>query len=107
MQAALSNFIELKETHKCLILGDMLELGETSAEEHQKIVDDIERYDFDEIFLVGPRFGKTICRKKEKKFENIELLSNYLKTQPIENKLVLIKGSRGIHLENILEQLTA
>lgn len=105
MMASLSNFINLNEKPKCLILGDMLELGETSGEEHQKIVDFIGKYDFAAIYLVGHEFKNTRCGQKEKKFEQVELLSNYLKTQPIENKLILIKGSRGIHLEKILELL--
>ncbi len=106
MLAALANFSDLKDGPKCLILGDMLELGESSGEEHQKIIEYIEGQDFAEVFLVGPEFKHTVCRKEKKKFDQVELLSNYLKTQPIENKLVLIKGSRGIHLEKILELLT-
>lgn len=106
MLAALSNFVSLKNQPKCLILGDMLELGETSGVEHQKLVDFIEEFDFAEVYLVGSEFEKTTCRKKEKKFERVELLSNYLKTQPIENKFILLKGSRGIRLEKILDLLT-
>jgi UDP-N-acetylmuramoyl-tripeptide--D-alanyl-D-alanine ligase len=83
----------------------MLELGESSAEEHQRIVDFIEEQNFPEVFLVGPKFMNTINQTQKKKFDKVELLSNYLKTQPIENKLILIKGSRGIHLEKILELL--
>ena len=105
MLAALSNFVSIKNDHKCVILGDMLELGNASSEEHQKIVDFIEEQNFSDVFLVGPQFYITQNRTKKKKFEHVELLSNYLKTQPIENKLVLIKGSRGIHLEKILELL--
>jgi UDP-N-acetylmuramoyl-tripeptide--D-alanyl-D-alanine ligase len=105
MMAALINFTKIKNSRKCLILGDMLELGETSQHEHQKIVDYIEDQVFDEIFLVGPIFMNTKNRTQKKKFEHVELLSNYLKTQPIENKFILIKGSRGIHLEKILDIL--
>jgi UDP-N-acetylmuramoyl-tripeptide--D-alanyl-D-alanine ligase len=105
MMAALCNFSGIINDHKCIILGDMLELGDTSPKEHQKIVDFIEEQNFTEVFLVGPHFINTINRTEKKKFENIELLSNYLKTQPIENNLILIKGSRGIHLEKILELL--
>jgi len=105
MMAALSNFANLKSDQKCIVLGDMLELGETSGAEHQTIVDYVEVQDFSDIFLVGPYFMKTTDRTKKKKFENVELLSNYLKTQPLENRLILIKGSRGIHLEKILELL--
>lgn len=105
MLAALSNFALIRHDSKCIILGDMLELGESSAEEHQKIADFIETQNFAEVFLVGPQFKNTVNIKEKKKFDQVELLSNYLKTQPIENKLILIKGSRGIHLEKILELL--
>jgi len=105
MMAALSNFAGIRHENKCIILGDMLELGDASAEEHQKITDFIEENTFGEVFLVGPQFKNTINRIQKKKFDQVELLSNYLKTQPIENKLILIKGSRGIHLEKILELL--
>ena len=106
MMAALINFTKIRNDQKCLILGDMLELGEASQSEHQKIVYYIEDQDFEEIFLVGPIFKSTKNRTEKKKFEQVELLSNYLKTQPIENKFILIKGSRGIHLEKILDLLT-
>lgn len=105
MMAALTNFSSIKNDNKCVILGDMLELGEVSEEEHQKIVTYIENQNFSDVFLVGEQFKNTKDRTEKKKFEHVELLSNYLKTQPIENKLVLIKGSRGIHLEKILELL--
>jgi UDP-N-acetylmuramoyl-tripeptide--D-alanyl-D-alanine ligase len=105
MMAALSNFAGIRHENKCIILGDMLELGTVSAEEHQKITDFIEEQKFSEVYLVGPQFKNTIDRTQKKKFDQVELLSNYLKTQPIENKLILIKGSRGIHLEKILELL--
>ncbi|MDP3916512.1 MAG: UDP-N-acetylmuramoyl-tripeptide--D-alanyl-D-alanine ligase [Bacteroidota bacterium] len=106
MMMALTNFANILNDQKCVILGDMLELGEVSDEEHQKIVDFIESQNFSEVYLVGPQFKKAIAGNKRKKFDNAELLSNYLKTKPIENKLILIKGSRGIHLEKILELLS-
>jgi UDP-N-acetylmuramoyl-tripeptide--D-alanyl-D-alanine ligase len=105
MMAALKNFTNLAQSNKCLILGDMLELGSYSDEEHQQIVNYIDSQDFDEVFLIGNQFKNTTSTKQKKKFDQIELLSNYLKTQPIENKLILIKGSRGIHLERILDDL--
>ncbi|MFY9154200.1 MAG: UDP-N-acetylmuramoyl-tripeptide--D-alanyl-D-alanine ligase [Prolixibacteraceae bacterium] len=105
MMAALINFTNIQNKEKYVILGDMLELGEATEEEHQKIVNYLDGQNFSTVILVGPCFGKTISIKEKKKFEHVELLSNYLKTQPIENKLILIKGSRGIHLEKILELL--
>ncbi len=106
MLAALSNFANIRNENKCLILGDMLELGDASEEEHQKIADYIEEKRFADVFLVGSQFKKAHFNTQKKKFDQVELLSNYLKTQPIENKLILIKGSRGIHLEKILELLS-
>ncbi len=106
MLMALTNFANIQNDQKCVILGDMLELGEASNEEHQKIIDFIESQNFSDVYLVGPQFKKAITGNKKKEFDNAELLSNYLKTQPIENKLILIKGSRGIHLEKILELLS-
>ena len=105
MMAALTNFAAIRHENKCLILGDMLELGASSDEEHQQIVDFIEEQSFSDVFLVGPKFMNTSGQTQKKKFDQVELLSNYLKTHPIENKLILIKGSRGIHLEKILELL--
>ena len=103
---ALNNFAGIKDERKCVILGDMLELGEASQAEHQKIADFVESQAFSDVFLVGPQFKKTIIGIEKKKFDNAELLSNYLKTQPMENKFILVKGSRGIHLEKILELLS-
>jgi len=105
MMAALNNFAGIRHENKCLILGDMLELGNSSAEEHQKIIDFIDGQTFSEVFLVGAQFKDTIDLTQKKKFDQVELLANYLKTTPLENKLILIKGSRGIHLEKILDLL--
>jgi len=106
MMMALTNFAGINNEQKCLILGDMLELGEVSDTEHQKIVDYLESNNFSEVFLVGPQFKKTRTNNEKKKFEQVELLFNYLQSNPIHNKLILVKGSRGIHLERILELIS-
>lgn len=103
MMMALTNFVGINNNDKCLILGDMLELGEVSDAEHQKIADFIEANSFSDVYLIGPQFQKTTSGQEKKKFDNVELLFNYLQTHPINNKLILVKGSRGIHLEKILE----
>ena len=105
MLASLQNFAKIKHVHKWLILGDMLELGNFALEEHQRIADFISNKDFNEIYLVGSYFGEINTDIKAKKFESVELLATYLlKQKPIRNKLILIKGSRGIHLEKILDR---
>lgn len=105
MMASLQNFTSIKHEQKVLILGDMLELGKESEIEHQKIVDYISANEFEQVILVGKNFSKTNNGIKEKKFDNAELLSDYLIKQPLRNKLILIKGSRGISLEKILGTL--
>jgi len=105
MMASLHNFISIRHPQKVLILGDMLELGQESESEHQKIVDFISENEFEQVFLVGKNFSKTSDRQKTKKFDNAELLTDYLTKQPLENKLILIKGSRGISLEKTLGNL--
>jgi len=106
MLASLQNFSKIMHQQKTVILGDMLELGEYAKEEHQKIADFLTNEDFNEIFLVGPCFSVVETGTKAKKFESIELLANYLFQQKqLKNNLILVKGSRGIHLEKVLEAL--
>lgn len=104
MLASLQNFSQINHPEKIVILGDMLELGEFAVEEHQKIADFLEKQQLEAVFLVGPCFCAVQSGTKTKKFESIELLSNYLFQQKqMKNKLILIKGSRGIRLEKVLE----
>lgn len=103
MLAALQNFKKINHESKIVILGDMLELGEYALEEHQKIADFVTEQNYDDIFLVGPCFCQVETGTKAKKFEKIELLANYLFQQKqMKNNLILIKGSRGIRMEKIL-----
>ena len=107
MIAAISNFASLSTTkQKVLILGDMLELGKVSKTEHQNLINIIEQYDFESIFLVGKSFFETETEKSHfQKFKTATELKTYLTSNPLENKLILLKGSRGIALEKIIEIL--
>ena len=86
-----------------LILGDMLELGEFSAGEHQHIVDLIRTKGFTNVLLVGEEFGKTECSFD--KYGNADQLRLALTQHPLLNRTILLKGSHGIHLEKIIEVL--
>jgi UDP-N-acetylmuramoyl-tripeptide--D-alanyl-D-alanine ligase len=103
MQAAILNFAQMNVVAKTLILGDMLELGEQSAEEHQLVVNLLQQKSLQNVFLVGKDFLNT--ENNFTCFENVEELLNYLNMHPIINNYILIKGSRGIKLEKTLMSL--
>jgi UDP-N-acetylmuramoyl-tripeptide--D-alanyl-D-alanine ligase len=101
MTESLRNFSTF-EGSKTIIIGDMLELGEESAKEHLAMFELAKSLDFDEIITVGKLFQQ--CNN-HLAFEKSEELGNYIKENPISNKNILLKGSRGIALEKILEFL--
>lgn len=105
MRAALENFDQLASQKKGVILGDMLELGDVSAEEHQKIADLLMAFKLDLVLLVGPRFAGCKTPSSFKHFENSEELLRYLKETNPEDYLLLIKGSRGMKLETVTANL--
>lgn len=102
MTASLQNFQNF-EGSKAVIMGDMLELGEESKAEHQAILDLAKSLNFDEIFTVGACFKE--INESEKAFETANDLIQYLENTPILAKNILLKGSRGIALEKIIDFL--
>ncbi len=103
MMAALESLKGMKANRKIALLGDMFELGETAAEEHQNIADLANQMPFDAVFLVGNNFNKTTTALPT--FNSFESLSDHLKQNPIAESTLLIKGSRGMALERVLELL--
>ena len=103
MRASIESFLENLKGEKFLILGDMLELGEYSIEEHAKIVGTIPTEIRNNAFLVGDEFSKANKDGSIKTFIHVDELYAYLKNEPIKNGNILIKGSRGIQLEKVLD----
>ncbi len=103
MRAALENLKAMKTQSKTAILGDMFELGDTAEAEHQQIAELAAGMNFTLVILVGNNFHKTITNLP--KFASFEQLADYLKEQPLENSNLLIKGSRGMALERVLDLL--
>jgi len=101
MKAALENFKEIKENNKTVILGDMFELGKTSLKEHQKIVDFVEKLQFNNYFYVGENFYRT--NLKNNVFKTFKDLEVFIKNNPLKHQSILIKGSRGMQLERLLD----
>jgi len=100
MSAAIQNFAQMEGEPKALIIGDMLELGEQSEEEHRNIIRLLQQKGFKNVLLVGPQFQKV--NDSYLSFQNVEELIKYLESSPLEGQNILLKGSRGIHLEKVL-----
>lgn len=91
---------------KVMILGDMLELGEWSAEEHKNIVDKALETDARRILLVGANFGQTPqTDERIERYVDTASLAEVLTAEPLGGAFVLVKGSRGIGLERLLSLL--
>ncbi len=102
MQAAIENFNQLEYTSKIVFLGDMFELGESSKIEHQKIAKLVTSFNFDNVYLIGKAFSTTSV-KNAFIFESFETFKSSMKILNFENSTILIKGSRGMALERILD----
>lgn len=103
MQVSVKNFININHDNKVAVLGDMLELGEVSEMEHQKIVDLINNAGLKSVFLVGEHFAKTRIPEYFQKIPDVESLISMIKEFDWNNKFLFIKGSRGIKLEKIID----
>lgn len=105
MSLALENFAALNHSGKMVILGDMLELGEESAKEHNAIVELLHQKKIENALLVGPLFMQAGKNSNAKTFVNSDEALNYLKAHPVKDMAILIKGSRGIKLEKVVDVL--
>lgn len=105
MQASIKSFIADNEGKKYLILGDMLELGEYAKKEHSEILELLSASELNDVFLVGSVFSKIAHNSNFRTFENVAGLISFLQKKAIKNGNILIKGSRGIQLEKVLEYL--
>ncbi|KPM32583.1 UDP-N-acetylmuramoyl-tripeptide-D-alanyl-D-alanine ligase [Croceitalea dokdonensis DOKDO 023] len=103
MKAALESFQKNTANTKILFLGDMFELGEEAEKEHQYIAELAKELGFDEVYLVGENFYKTTSQYP--KFKTFEDLKAHLGTSKIPSSSILIKGSRGMALERILDSI--
>ena len=103
MKVAIENFSEVEAEEKMLILGDMLELGAESESEHRGVVDLLVELNFKSVILVGGEFAKV--ESPYISFATTAMLLDYLKENNITSKTILVKGSRGIALEQTIAYL--
>lgn len=112
MQASIENFLSEplgERNERVLVLGDMRELGRWSEEEHLRIIRLAERDTTARTIFVGEEFGKAIAtiqdNVKREHYATCEELYQALQEQTLTHSLILIKASRGIGLERIIELL--
>ncbi len=103
-RVAIDNFAKLTANHKVLCLGDMFELGEYAEAEHQAIVNLLIQKNFQHVILVGPNFQKTSGHSFTK-LESTKQCIELIKTMHLQNSHILIKGSRGMKMESLVEYL--
>ncbi len=101
MKESLESFSKM-EGKKVVVLGDMLELGEYSEEEHLKIIRLVKELHFEEAIFIGPQFCSIATPSVGKFFNNTEEAAIYFKSKNYQNTNILLKGSRGISVEKIL-----
>lgn len=102
MEAAIVNFSKNETIDKIVILGDMFELGEKSAEEHQNMLNLVENAGFGKAIFIGERFYQTKSASAVKYGSFEDFKQEFLKSN-FDGKTILIKGSRGMALERVLE----
>lgn len=106
MSAALTNLSQMEGTPKIAILGDMFELGNDAGPEHQQLMDDYAASPVDKIYAIGSNFNQTnTSSQKIRKFESFEDFRAWFQPSEFNAGTILIKGSRGMALERVMELL--
>ncbi len=106
MFAAINNFHLLSTENKCLILGDMFELGNESVAEHKAIVKLVSELKFENVIFIGNDFfGAKELYKQFHFFKTTANAMDFIQDNKIINHTVLVKGSRGMKLESLMPLL--
>lgn len=105
MRRAIEAFNEIEAGKKLVILGDMLELGSRSYDEHLYILRMMNSLGISNVMLVGPVFKSAAKNFGYKTFNDTDRLKEYLLIKPVEGAHILVKGSRGMKLEKIYDVL--
>jgi UDP-N-acetylmuramoyl-tripeptide--D-alanyl-D-alanine ligase len=102
MKAAIENFARMKNPDKILALGAMAELGTTSIEEHESLIEEIKKYPWKDVLLVGGDFQQ--IKHSFHQFTSSQEAGEWMKGK-YTNAYLLIKGSRSMQMEKVLDYL--
>lgn len=107
MRAAIENFNAfITPLKKCLILGDMLELGDTTDEEHLEIIRFVSENTYHQVLLIGSNFKKISPAGEHMIFfDDTDQAAEWIQKENLHNLIILIKGSRGIKMEKLEQYL--
>lgn len=106
MEAAIENLAAMKAKKRVAIVGDMFELEEEAEKEHARIGELLKSKNFDAVYLCGSLMQSAKAKVETAiYFEHKSELVEWLKKNPISDATILVKASRGIGLETIVEYL--
>lgn len=105
MAASLESFSKTEATHKAVLLGAMFELGSESPEEHLRIAQLAQSYDFQEVIVVGKEFEAAATALQLRYFQDVDALSHWFWQQNWQDYHVLLKGSRGMRMERLIAHM--
>jgi len=106
MKASIGSFSERYTGRpRMLILGEMLELGHTAPEEHERLVYYVSSLGIDEVILVGRGFASAAANTGFTWLDSTDEAAEWIKTHQPRNRMILIKGSRKNKLEKLVDLL--
>ena len=100
MKAAIENFAAMPVQNKVLVLGSMMELGTTADKEHQELIHLIENFKWEQVVLTGKGFDN--LQHNYLHFSNAAAVAEWIKNKQLNNMHILIKGSRSMKMEEVL-----
>ena len=100
MKLAVENFAKMNKQNKMVCLGGMRELGADTLMEHQMLIDQLKETNWKQVMLVGSEFKP--CNHNFLYFDTVLEAKAWLQAQELKGYTLLIKGSRGIQMEQLI-----
>ncbi|MEI8142813.1 MAG: UDP-N-acetylmuramoyl-tripeptide--D-alanyl-D-alanine ligase [Chitinophagia bacterium] len=100
MKLAVENFAKLNKANKVVCIGGMRELGVDTLMEHQMLIDQLKQNNWSEVLLVGSEFKN--CNHNYHYFETVQAAKVWFDSKQFSGHTLLIKGSRGIQMEQLI-----